>query len=121
MAEIKNDKEYKSVCRRVEELLQVVKGDTPIDNPNAVELGLLSDLVADYEEKHYPIPIPTLAEVLKERMYEMGINQARVAKLIGVSPSRVSEYISGKREPTLHVAREISRKMNIDPALILGV
>lgn len=44
MAEIKNDKEYKSVCRRVEELLQVVKGDTPIDNPNAVELGLLSDL-----------------------------------------------------------------------------
>lgn len=121
MTEIKSDKEYKSVCRRVEELLKVVRGDTPLNDPEAVELGLLSDLVADYEEKHYPVPAPTLAEVLRERMYEMGLNQARLARLIGVSPSRVSEYVSGKREPTLHVAREISRKMNIDPALILGV
>jgi HTH-type transcriptional regulator/antitoxin HigA len=41
--------------------------------------------------------------------------------LIGVSPSRVSEYLSGKAEPTLTAAREISRKLNIDANIILGV
>lgn len=42
-------------------------------------------------------------------------------KLIGVSPSRFSDYISGKCEPTLKVARKISRKLNIDASIVLGV
>ena len=54
-------------------------------------------------------------------MYEMGLTQAKLAELIGVSASRVSEYLSGKSEPTLKIAREISSKLDIDPALILGV
>lgn len=58
---------------------------------------------------------------LKLRMYEMGLNQKSLAKLVGVSPSRLSDYISGKCEPTLKVAREISRKLNIDANIVLGV
>ena len=64
---------------------------------------------------------PTLIDVLKLRMYEMGLNQKSLAKLIGVSPSRLSDYISGKCEPTLKVAREISQKLNIDANIVLGV
>lgn len=33
----------------------------------------------------------------------------------------LSDYISGKCEPTLKVAREINRKLNIDANIILGV
>jgi len=33
---------------------------------------------------------------------------------LGVSPSRVSEYLSGKSEPTLKVARDLNKKLNID-------
>lgn len=36
-------------------------------------------------------------------------------------PSRISEYLSGKKEPTLPQARVISQKLNIDPAIVLGV
>ncbi|MCA1759983.1 MAG: helix-turn-helix domain-containing protein, partial [Bacteroidales bacterium] len=39
----------------------------------------------------------------------------------GVSPSRVSEYLSGKSEPPLKVARAISKKLNISPGIVLGV
>ena len=54
-------------------------------------------------------------------MYEMGLTQANLAKLLNVSPSRISEYLSGKSEPTLKVAKEISRQLNIDANIVLGV
>lgn len=113
--------QYKMAEARIEELLEQVNDNTPVDDPRSVELALMSDIVEQYEKEHYPIKEPSLADLIKESMYEMGITQSAVAKLIGVSPSRVSEYVSGKREPTLRVAREISRKLNIDPALVLGV
>ena len=118
---IKNEKQYKAACVRIEELLKVVGNDTPVDDINFIELDLLSDLVADYEEINYPIKEPELPDVIKLRMYEMGINQTKLSELLGVSPSRVSEYLSGKSEPTLQVARNISRKLNISASVVLGV
>ena len=54
-------------------------------------------------------------------MYEMGLNQLALSGLLGISTSRVSEVLSGKKQPTLAQAREISRRLNIDPAIVLGV
>lgn len=121
MTKIENQTQYEWAVKRVEELLPLVKDDTPLNDPNSIELGLLSNLVADYSEEHFSLGEPSLVDVLKLRMYEMGLNQKSLAKLVGVSPSRLSDYISGKREPTLKVAREISRKLNIDANIVLGV
>jgi HTH-type transcriptional regulator/antitoxin HigA len=54
-------------------------------------------------------------------MYEMGINQTKLSELIGVSSSRVSEYLSGKSEPTLSAARNICRNLDISASVVLGV
>lgn len=121
MAKIENQAQYEWAVKRVEELLPLVTDETPLNDPNSLELELLSNLVADYSEEHFALGEPTLIDVLKLRMYEMGMNQRTLAQLIGVSPSRLSDYISGKCEPTLKVAREISRKLNIDANIVLGV
>lgn len=121
MRTIETQKEYKAVCLRLEELLKIVSNETLPDDPNFIELDLLTDLIADYEEKHDPLTQPTLIEVIKLRMYEKGLNQKRLSELLGVSTSRVSEYLNGKSEPPLNVAREISMKLDIDPAIVLGV
>ena len=121
MTKIENQTQYEWAVKRVEELLPLVKDDTPLDDPNSIELALLSNLVADYSEEHFSLGEPSLVDVLKLRMYEMGLNQKSLSQLIGVSPSRLSDYISGKCEPTLKVAREISRKLNIDANIVLGV
>ena len=118
---IRNEKQYNAACARIEELLQIVGNDTPTDDINFIELDLLSDLVADYEEANFPVKEPELAEVIKLRMYEMGINQTKLSELLEVSPSRVSEYLNGKSEPTLAVARNISRKLSINASVVLGV
>jgi HTH-type transcriptional regulator/antitoxin HigA len=108
-------------CARIEELLRIVGNDTPPDDKYFIELDLLSDLVADYEEANYPVEDPELTSVIKLRMHEMGINQTKLSEMLGVSPSRVSEYLTGKSEPTLAVARNISRKLNISASVVLGV
>lgn len=72
----------------------------------------------EYEEVHYPIKNPSLVDIIKLRMYEMGVNQVKLSELLGVSPSRVSEFLTGRSEPTLKVGREISRKLNIDANIV---
>ena len=89
--------------------------------PESIELELLSNLVADYSDMHFSVGRPSLVDVLKLRMYEMGLTQAQLAKMIGVSASRISEYLSGKSEPTLKIGRAISRNLNIDASIVLGV
>lgn len=121
MAKITTKKEYDATMERIEELLPLVDDNTPVTDKNAIELNLLSSLVEEYEEEHYPIELPSLVDVMKLRMYEMGLNQAKLAELLGVSSSRVSDIFNGRCEPTLQLAREISRKMNVDARIVLGV
>ena len=121
MTKIENQMQYEWAVSRVEELLPLVNDTTPVDDPNSIELELLSNLVADYSEEHFSLGTPTLADIIKLRMYEMGLTQANLAKLLKVSPSRISEYLSGKSEPTLKIAREISIQLGIYANIVLGV
>lgn len=121
MTKIETKDQYYWAVKRVEALLPLVTDETPRDDPNSIELELLSNLVADYSEEHFALGEPSLVDVLKLRMYEMGLDQKALAKQIGVSPSCLSDYISGRRKPTLKVAREISQKLNIDINIVIGV
>lgn len=121
MREIKNEQEYQAILARFDELIKIVGDDTPKTDKNYIELDVLADLLEAYDKKHYPITPPNLAEVIRLRMDEMDISQKALAELLGVSPSRVSEYLNGKSEPTLSVARRISKKLSIPSAIVLGV
>ena len=121
MAQIKSEAAYRAAMKRIDELLKVVNDTTQTDDPNYLELDMISDMVEEYEDAHYPISKPTLIDVIKLRLYEMGINQSKLAEMLGLSNARVSEIMNGKSEPSLKIGREISRKLNIDPAVVLGV
>ena len=121
MAKIENIEQYNWAVNRVEELLQSF-GEGPVEyGGRQIELELLSGLVSDYSEENFNIGRPTLVEAMKLRMVQMNLTQGQLAKLIGVSPSRVSEYLTGKCEPTLKIGREICSKLNISPEIVLGV
>lgn len=59
MTKIENEKQYEWAMARVEELLPLVKDDTPTSDSNYIELVLLSNLVADYSEEHYLLEEPS--------------------------------------------------------------
>ena len=48
------------------------------------------------------------------------MSQKQLATEIGVSPSRISDYISGRAEPTLKIARLLCVTLGITPAAMLG-
>lgn len=121
MTSIQTEKQYNAAMSRIEELLRIVNEDTPEDNQDNIELVLLSNLVADYEDIHYPIKKPSLIDVLKLRMYEKQLSQKALANLLNISPSKISEILSGKSEPTLKQARQISSTLDIAPAVVLGL
>ncbi|MCD8408852.1 helix-turn-helix domain-containing protein [Tenacibaculum finnmarkense] len=118
---IHTEKEYTVITGRIEELLQISDNIENQDAKGYIELNILSDLVVDYEELNFPIIKPSLTEVIKLRMAELGLNQKRLSEILGVSTSRVSEYLTGKSEPTLKVARKISEKLGIEASIVLGV
>ena len=122
MTAIKTQKEYEAMLARIEELLPLTWGDNVAeDSPENIELALISSLVADYEDVHYPIGKPTLVATIKLRMYEMGLTQTKVAAMLGISAPRLSEIMHGKVEPSLSLARKISQTLNISPSIVLGV
>ena len=114
-----SEKTYQKHLLRIEELLKVIDNTTPIDNVDFIELDSISDLVADYEEVVYPISKPSLIDIIKLRMEERGLKQKDLAELLGTTTSRISEYIKGKREITLQIARQLHLQLNIDADIIL--
>lgn len=48
-------------------------------------------------------------------------SETKLAEMLGFSNARVSEIMKGKSEPSLKIGRELSRQLNIDPAVVLGV
>lgn len=112
---------YEYALKRVEELLPLVGEDTPVNDPLSLELDIMSDCVADYEEKHYPMGKPTVPELIQLYLEEKGMTQRELAKKIGVSPTRINDYVTGRAEPTLKVARLLCSALGIAPALLLGI
>lgn len=112
---------YLAALARIEELLPLVNDETPQNDRSVVELTLMSDIIIEFESTNFPIAIPSLADTMRLKIEEQKISRKSLSEKLGVSPSRISEYLSGKSEPTLKIARAISRELNISPAIILGV
>ena len=55
MAHIKNEAAYQAALKRIDALLPLVNDSTPTDDANYLELDMISDMVEEYEAKHYPI------------------------------------------------------------------
>lgn len=119
MAKITKE-QYEFALTRIEELLPLVDDNTPTNDRNAVELTMMSDVVIDYEKEHYPIGKPTVAQLIQMSLEEKNMTQKQLAQQIGISPSRISDYVSGRAEPTLKVARLLCMTLGITPSAILG-
>jgi HTH-type transcriptional regulator/antitoxin HigA len=114
-------KQYEFALERIEELLPLVGEDTSANDKKAIELDLISDIVWEYEEEHYPIEQPSVSGLITLSLEEKGMTQRELAGQIGVSPSRINDYITGRSEPNLKVARLLCMELNISPAAMLQI
>ena len=113
--------QYEFALARIEELLPLVDDQVAADDRNAVELALLSEFVIEYESLHFPIEKPTIAELIDLALEEKKMTQKELAKEIGVSPSRINDFITGRAEPSLKIARRLCVTLGITASAILGL
>jgi len=113
--------QYEFALARIEELLPVIDDNTPANDRSAIELSLVSDVVIEYEKAHYPIAKPAIPELIELYLEEKGMTQKQLAIEIGVSPSRINDYISGRSEPTLKNAGLLCKVLHIPPSTMLRV
>lgn len=110
---------YTKANIRLEEIISLVDEQTPNSDPLIKELDQISTIIEEYEEIHFPLGLPSLIELVELRMFEMKLKQKDLAKLLNTSASRISDYLTGKREITLSVAKSLHQKLNIDSDIIL--
>ncbi len=116
---VETKEQYETALNLIEEFITKVGDHQTYDNPDFIMLDRLSDLVADYEDKHFKIEKPALVDVIKLKMYEMGLKQSDLADKLGVPKTRISEYLNGKRAITFDVARKLHKQLRIDGDIIL--
>ena len=109
---LKTEDEYREALFRVEGLMEAEPG-----TPEGDELELWSMLVEDYEERHYPIPMPDPVSAIRFRMEQAGMKDADLIPYLG-SKSRVSEVLNGKRPLSLTMIRKLHDGLGI-PAEVL--
>ena len=115
MAQIKDEKQYKAVMSRIDELFFQTDENTGPDDPR-----LLSALVEEYEKEKYPIQIPSLPETMSARLEEYNMTQREMAVFLGMTASRLNAILGGKANPTFEQAKVISSRLNIPPAIVLA-
>jgi HTH-type transcriptional regulator/antitoxin HigA len=110
---IKTESDYRLALKRLEAVF-----DAPIGTPESDEADILGLMVDEYEKKHYPIEAPDPIEAIKIRMEEMELKQVDLIEEIG-GKSRVSEILNRKRKLTVEMIRNLTKRLNLSPNLLI--
>jgi len=104
---IRTEEDYRKALKELSRVFHAEEGTQDYEL-----MDVLSVLVGDYEDLHYPIPEPDPIEVIKFKMEQEGMTQRDLAKIVGYD-SRVSEILNRKRKLTLPMIRKLSSSLNI--------
>ncbi len=111
---IKTEEDYEKALARLNEIFDA--------SPNANEGGeaeILTLLIENYEDKHYPILDPDPIEAIKIRMEEMNLKQKDLVGVIG-GKSSVSEVLNRKKRLTVEMIRNLEKTLHISASVLVN-
>ena len=111
---IKTEANYQEALFRLEMIF-----DAKIGTPESDEADILGLMIDEFEKKHYPIEAPDPIEAIKIRMEEMHLKQVDLVDAIG-GKSRVSEVLNRKRKLTVEMIRNLNKRLNLSPELLIN-
>ncbi len=112
---IRTEREYDAAVKRLNELLDKV--GTNERHPLYELVDTLGILIHAYEEKHYSMPKPGGAEMLRYLMEEHALAQSDLPE-VG-SQGVLSEILTGKRELNVRQVRALSKRFHVSPAVFI--
>jgi HTH-type transcriptional regulator / antitoxin HigA len=110
---VKTESDYRIALKRLAVIFDAANG-----TPESDEADILALIIDEYEKKHYPIDAPDPIEAIKIRMEEMQLKQVDLVGVIG-GKSHVSEILSRKRKLTVEMIRNLTKRLNLSPELLI--
>jgi HTH-type transcriptional regulator/antitoxin HigA len=118
---IATDKDYHETMIAIYELMN--KGENNLALEEIEKLKIMTVAAEKYEDEvlHLkPLKQPkSLPEVIELFMYENKLSQSKLADKLGVGKPKLSQILTGKRQPDVLFLKALYRKLNIDPKIIL--
>jgi antitoxin component HigA of HigAB toxin-antitoxin module len=118
---ILTDKDYHQTMIAIYELMN--KGETHLTSAEIEQLKIMTSAAEKYEDEilHLkPVKQPvSLSEVIELFMYENKLSQAKLADRLGVGKPKLSQILTGKRQPDVLFLKALYRKLHLDPKVIL--
>lgn len=114
-AVIETEEENERFLAEVEKLID--KGDRRSPEEDKL-LELMTTLIEDFEEKHYPIPDAAPHEVLQELMRARGLRQRDLLGIFG-SDGVASEVVNGKRNISRNQAKALAEFFHVSVDLFI--
>jgi HTH-type transcriptional regulator/antitoxin HigA len=111
---IRTEEEYQTALKRLEILFDAKEG-----TPESDEADILGLMIDEFEKKQYPIEAPDPIEAIKIRMEEMDLKQTDLADALG-GRNRVSEILNRKRKLTLEMIRNLTKRLNLSPEVLIN-
>ena len=113
---IKTEQDYEDALRAVEPMFD---DEPPADTPEGDFFEIMSVLINEYENKHFPIEAPDPIEAIKFRMEQQGLTVKDLEPAIGKS-NRVYEVLNRKRNLTLPMIRKLHSMFGIPLKSLVG-
>jgi HTH-type transcriptional regulator/antitoxin HigA len=121
---IRNESQYNQIMQLIETFIKKATdggGFGSLSEADADELHQLSLLAEKYEDnvlKLLPLPLSINALVL-HKISELNITQAKLAEMLGLGTSKLSQILSGKREPDVPFLKAVHQKLGISGDFLL--
>lgn len=122
---IKNDAQYREYKEAMEVI--ILKGAEVGDMEQLLqsdkeEFIRLTDAMYEWESAYHPLPgkvSSLITDEIKKRMENQKVKQRDAAKMLGISESRVSELLNGRRGLNLNLAKRLRDSFGIPADFIL--
>lgn len=131
--------DYDKALNQLERM--VAKGEKNLTKEELEWIENTAELLAEYEEENGMSPIdvksvrenetdiqkiaaalgydPSFTDIIRFKMLQRKLNQKSLASLLNMGEAKVSQILSGKREPDVDFLRGIHAKLGIDGNVLL--
>jgi len=115
---ILTEQHYKSALQRIDKLIEE-NFEQSEEKKN--EFEILSKAIEAYEDIHFPMPYyhKDIQTVIRIRLAEKNLKQKEASEILGISQTRLSEILRGKRRMNIDLAQKLYKRLGIDPKIIL--
>ena len=110
-----NEKEYRHLVQRLDELLNVVGSNE--DHPLIGLVDVMSNFIASYEEIHHKQPKTKSIDALRFLMVSHQLTQRDLPE-IG-SQGVVSEVLNGKRKLNVRQIKQLAKRFHVSPSTFI--